>query len=77
MKKNYVKNYKQNYEKVFYPPNIRLPSILQKVTFYDHLSSPRVSFELFLVLFVSYHASSKVKKFVQLVVGDKIRTVWW
>ena len=26
---------------------------------------------------MSYHAFSNVKKFVQLVVGDKIRTFWW
>ena len=56
------------YIKIIFSLLIRLVS-----NFYDHFPSPCLS------LFVSYHAyyaSSKVKKFVQLVVGDKIRTVW-
>ena len=42
-------------------------------TFYDHSPSPCLL--LLLVLFISYHASSKVRKFVQLVVSGGYQKV--
>ena len=84
IKSNYDKNYKKLWITYLYQNNFFITYFFSKycrrwvTNFYDH--SPSTCLSLFLVLFVSYHAynaSSKMKKFVQLVVGDKIRTFWW